>query len=196
MITREIEHARQEHGVGCIKRLCEAAGLPRATYYRPRRSLRRELEQPVSERDVELRGLIHEIALQWPAYGYRRITAELRHRGVACNARHACERVLRLMREDNLLCLRKRRFALTTNSAHGLPVYPNLAAELEVTGLDQLWVADLSYIRLRREFIYLAVMLDAFSRRVIGWELGRSLEAELAVSALHKALPVAGPSRG
>jgi transposase InsO family protein len=124
------------------------------------------------------------VALAWPPYGYRRVTAELRRRGVAANHK----RVLRLMREDNLLCLRKRRYAITTDSGHDLPVYPNLTSTLEVTGTDQLWVADLTYIRLRREFVYLAVVLDAFSRRVIGWSLGRSLEAGLAVSALRHAL--------
>jgi transposase InsO family protein len=187
MITEQIERFRQEHGAGHVGRLCQAAGLPRATYYR----LRTRLDEPEAERDTELRAAIHEVALAWPQYGYRRITAELRRRGVVAGRKG----VLRLMREDNLLCLRKRRYAITTDSDHGLPVYPNLAATLDVTGTDQLWVADLTYIRLRREFVYLAVVLDAFSRRVIGWSLGRSLEAELAVSALRDALAtrVAGP---
>jgi putative transposase len=92
------------------------------------------------------------------------------------------------MREDNLLCLRKKRFIATTDSAHAHPVHPNLAAELTVTGLDQLWVADLTYIRLPGEFIYLAVILDAYSRRVIGWELNRHLDARLTVAALQQAL--------
>jgi transposase InsO family protein len=98
------------------------------------------------------------------------------------------KRVLRLMRADNLLCLRKRAFVRTTDSDHELPVYPNLARELQVTGLNQLWVADITYIRLVLEFVYLAVILDAFSRRVIGWALGRTLEAELAVAALQMAI--------
>ncbi len=135
-----------------------------------------------------LRAAIHDVALAWSQYGYRRITAERRRRGVVVNRK----RVLRLMRADNLLCLRKRRYALTTDSAHDLPVYPSLAATLDVTGdvtgTDQLRVATLTYIRLRREFVYLAVIFDAFSRRVIGWSLGRSLEAELAVAALRQAL--------
>ena len=185
MITRQIERLRHEHGAGHVEHLCEAAGLSRATYYRLRERLDgADAIPPASEHDTDLRGLIHEVALAWPAYGYRRITAELRRRGVACNGK----RVLRLMRQDNLLCLRKRRYAVTTDSAHGLPVYPNLAAKLEVTGLNRLWVADLTYIRLRRELVYLAVVIDAFSRRVIGWELSRSLEAEPAVSALRQAL--------
>ena len=92
------------------------------------------------------------------------------------------------MREDNLLCLRKKRFTRTTDSKHGLPVYPNLAADLELTGTDQLWVADLTYVRLRREFVYLAVVLDAFSRRCLGWVLGRSLATSLTMDALWQAL--------
>src|SRR5215204_6211665 len=98
------------------------------------------------------------------------------------------KRVLRLMRADNLLCLRRRRFLRTTDSQHGLAVYPNLVPHLEVTGLDQLWVADITYIRLQHEFVYLAVILDTFSRRCIGWALERSLETNLAVGALRMAL--------
>lgn len=133
---------------------------------------------------MQLRHDIQQVALDWPAYGYRRIAKELARRGVVANHK----RVLRLMRADNLLVLRKRRFVHTTNSDHRLPVYPNLVPELNVTGCDQLWVADITYIRLRREFIYLAVILDALSRRVIGWALERSLETELAVGALRMAL--------
>lgn len=133
---------------------------------------------------MPLRAAIHEVAVEWPAYGYRRITAELHRRGVAANRK----RVLRLMREDNLLTLRMRRFVHTTNSDHRLPVYPNLVPGLVVSGCDQLWVADITYIRLLREFVYLAVILDAFSRRVIGWALTRSLETELALAALRMAL--------
>jgi transposase InsO family protein len=118
------------------------------------------------------------------AYGYRRITHELRRRGIVVNHK----RVLRLMREDNLLCLRKKSLTKTTNSRHPFDRYPNLVPELIVTGIDQLWVADITYIRVQREFIYLAIILDAFSRRCIGWHLDRTLEAELAVTALRMAL--------
>ena len=128
MIAREIERHRRAHGAGHVRRLCMAAGLAPATYYR----LRPRLDEPESERDVDLCAAIHEVALAWPQYGYRRITAELRRRGVLANHK----RVLRLMRADNLLCLRKRRYALTTDSDHALAVYPNLAATLEVTGID------------------------------------------------------------
>lgn len=133
---------------------------------------------------MELRDAIQKLALKMPAYGYRRVTAALRAAGWVVNHK----RVLRLMRADNLLCLRKKAFVRTTDSDHELRIYPNLAREMKVTGLNQLWVADLTYIRLRFEFVYLAVILDAFSRRVIGWALGRTLEAKLALAALRMAI--------
>jgi transposase InsO family protein len=161
-------------------------GLNRAGFYRwrvPRRAL------PV---EMEIRDEMQRIAVESPAYGYRRITAELQHRGFDINHK----RVLRMMREDNLLCVRRRRFVVTTDSRHHLPVYPNLAGEMTPTAINQLWVADITYIRLRTEFVYLAVVLDAFSRRVIGWALGRTLEAELAVTALRLALVERQPAPG
>jgi transposase InsO family protein len=133
---------------------------------------------------MELRDAIQKIAVEMPAYGYRRITAELRRADWVVNRK----RVLRIMREDNLLCLRGRSFVLTTDSNHKLPVYPNLAKDLKVSGLNQLWVADITYIRLQSEFVYLSVILDAHSRRVIGWSLSKSLEADLAVDALKMAI--------
>jgi transposase InsO family protein len=141
---------------------------------------------------MEVRDEMQKIAVESPAYGYRRITAELRHRGFAVNRK----RVLRMMRQDNLLCVRRRAFVVTSDSRHNLPVYPNLAGQMEPTAINQLWVADITYIRLRTEFVYLAVVLDAFSRRVIGWALGRTLEAELAVSALRMALLERKPQPG
>lgn len=165
--------------------LCQMTGLSRASYYRwlaPR---------PIPV-EMELRDQMQRIALAFPAYGYRRITPELRRRGWPVNHKH----VLRLMRQDNLLCLRRRRFVRTTDSRHGLAVYPNLAREITPITVNQLWVADLTYIRLRREFVYLAVLLDAFSRRVIGWALSRTLEAELTLAALRMALRQRQPAAG
>ena len=101
-----------------------------------------------------------------------------------------------MMREDNLLCVRNRKFIVTTDSRHNLPVYPNLAARLTPTAVNQLWVADITYIRLQVEFVYLAVILDAFSRRVIGWALGRTLEAKLVTAALNMALLARRPPPG
>lgn len=166
--------------------LCQMTGLNRASFYRwgtPR------LASPV---EMEIRDEMQKIALESAAYGYRRITAELQKRGFAINHK----RVLRMMREDNLLCVRRRRFVVTTDSRHSLPIYPNLAAQMVPTAINQLWVADITYIRLRTEFVYLAVVLDAFSRRVIGWALGRTLEAELALSALRLALSERHPAPG
>jgi transposase InsO family protein len=136
--------------------LCRAAEVSRAGYYR--------FIKPVAENaeEMKLRDAIQKQALQMPAYGYRRITAALQRAGWEVNHK----RVLRLMRVDNLLCLRKRAFVRTTDSDHELPVYPNRARELKPSGLNQLWVADITYIRLLLEFVYLAVLLDAFSRRV------------------------------
>jgi transposase InsO family protein len=141
---------------------------------------------------MELRSEIQKLALEYPSYGYRRISKQLQQDGYFANHK----RVLRLMRLDNLLCLRKRGFIVTTDSDHGLPVYPNLVPELQVNGINQLWVADITYIRLRHEFIYLAVLLDVFSRRSVGWELGRRLDASLPLAALHRALELRRPEPG
>ncbi len=168
-----------------VRRMCQIAGVSRAGFYRLPAA-----EKP-ARRDVELRHEMQKIALEWPSYGSRRITAELQARGWKVNRK----RVQRLMREDNLLCLRKRKFVVTTDSQHGLAVYPNLTRSMVVTGVDQLWVADITYIRLEEEFVYLAVILDAHSRRVIGWELDQTLEDSLTLAALAQALRqrVVGP---
>src|SRR5271165_3672956 len=139
---------------------------------------------PGPDPDMDLRDAIQKIAVEWPSYGRPRITAELRRRGWEVNPK----RVHRLLREDNLLCVRKRKFVVTTDSNHGRKVYPNLARNLVLTGMDQLWRADITYIRLREEFVFLAVILDAFSRRVIGWALDRNMEDELTLTALRMAL--------
>ena len=157
--------------------MCEAGQVSRAGYYRL------VAGQEVAE-DVELRDKIQKIAIEMPSYGYRRVCAELKRRKQPVNHK----RVLRIMREDNLLCLRRRKFVRTTDSRHGFKVYPNLAKKMAPTSTDQLWVADITYIRLSCEFAYLAVILDAFSRRVIGWELGPTMEGELTLTALRMAL--------
>jgi putative transposase len=169
-----------------VNALCQMTGLSRAGFYRWRAP---RAATPV---DMEIRDQMQKVALESPAYGYRRITAELQESGFAVNHK----RVLRMMREDNLLCVRRRAFVVTTDSRHNLPIYPNLARELKPTAINQLWIADITYIRLRVEFVYLAVVLDAFSRRVIGWALGRTLEASLAVAALRMALVERKPPSG
>jgi putative transposase len=162
-----------------VIQMCEVAGFSRSGYYR--------FLDPVKPAglDMDLRDEIQKIALQWPCYGSRRITEELKARKWEVNRK----RVQRLMREDNLLCVTKRRFVVpTTDSSHGLRVYPNRAASMMLTGIDQLWVADITYIRLEEEFVYLAVILDAFSRRVIGWHLDQGLDNSLTLHALRMAL--------
>jgi putative transposase len=169
------------HGARAIKLLSAAVGLPRATFYRRRGSSARP-----DKKETALRQTIQRIALQMPTYGYRPMTAELRRRGWLANHKQ----VLRLMRADNLLCRPHRRFVKTTDSAHSLSVFPNLARRMVLTAADQLWVADITYIRLPAEFVYLAVLLDAFSRRVIGWALDRHLLTELPLTALRMALRI------
>ena len=161
------------------KRMVKLAGVSRASFYRFD-----EDAGPGPDPDMELRDAIQRIALEWPSYGRPRITAELRRRGWTVNPK----KVYRLMREDNLLCFRKRKFVVTTDSSHSRKVYPNLAGRMVLTGMDQLWIADITYIRLRDEFVYVAVILDAYSRRVIGWALDRTMEDELTRSALAMAL--------
>jgi transposase InsO family protein len=140
-----------------------------------------------------MRDQVQRLALAHRAYGYRRITALLRRDGLTVNGK----RVLRLMRDDNLLCLRQRPFVpSTTDSRHSWQVVPNRARGLDLTGLDQLWVADITYIRLGEEFAYLAVVIDAFSRRVIGWALELHLRAELAIAALKMAISLRHPAPG
>jgi transposase InsO family protein len=166
--------------------MCALARVSRAGFYR------HPAEAPQADRDMAVRDALQRIALEFPTYGWPRMTRELQRRGWAVNHK----RVYRLMREDNLLCLRKRKFVVTTDSDHGLPVYPNLARQMTLTGLDQLWVADLTYIRLELEFVYLAVILDALSRRVIGWALDRTLDTKLTLQALRMALAKRRPTPG
>ena len=166
--------------------LCQMTGLNRAGFYRW------QIPRLVTPVEMEIRDQMQKIAVEWPAYGYRRITAELQRQGFDLNHK----RVLRIMHEDNLLCLRRRAFTVTTDSRHSLTVYPNLARSMTPTAINQLWVADITYIRLLTEFVYLAVILDAFSRRVVGWSLGRTLEGELALAALRMALNERHPPPG
>lgn len=160
-------------------KLGEAVGLSRATIWRWLHGPR-----TTNNDELELRSQIQTIALEMRAYGYRPITAELHRRGFKVNHK----RVLRLLREDNLLCLRQRAFVRTTDSRHNLPIYPNLTRNLALSNINQLWVADITYIRLLREFIYLAVLLDAFSRRCIGWAISRHIDTQLTLNALQMAL--------
>jgi len=169
------------------QRMLELGRVNRSSFYRFDTD-----GKPAVDRSMELRDAIQRIALEWPCYGRPRVTAELRRQGWTVNPK----RVYRLMREDNLLCVRRRKFLVTTDSNHGRAVYPSLARELVLTGVNQLWIADLTYIRLREEFVFLAAILDAFSRRVIGWALDRHLDDELTLTALRMAIAHRSPSAG
>jgi putative transposase len=170
-----------------VERMCELAPVSRAGFYR-------WLQEPESvEEEMEVRSVIQQIAIEHRRrYGYRRISAELRRRGIAVNHK----RVARIMREDNLLAVQPRQFVVTTKSDHKLEVYLNLARRMKLTGVDQLWVAAITYIRLKTEFVYLAVILDGFSRKVVGWSLERTLASCLAVAALQEAIATRKPPPG
>jgi putative transposase len=170
-----------------VERMCRVAGVSRASFYRWL-----EPSRPIEE-DLELRAVIQAVVLEHRRrYGYRRITQELRRRGWTVNHK----RVARLMSQDNLLAMQPRAWMNTTTSKHDLEVYMNLAARMTVSGINQLWVADITYIRLAEEFVYLAVVLDVYSRKVVGWALGRSLKASLSLSALRQAIEQRQPPPG
>ena len=162
-------------------------GLARSTFY-----YKSHPDLAHSARDATVCERMQALALVFPRYGYRRMTAQLRREGFAVNHK----RVLRLMRASNLLCQTKRRFVRTTDSGHDLPLYPNLTKDLEPAQINQLWVADITYIHVREGFAYLAVILDAFSRRVVGWALSRNIDSELTVAALLAAVQSRQPPAG
>ena len=164
-----------------ISQSCQALEVSRSGYYKWR--TQPEIA-PADSEDLDLKNRIREIAMEFAGYGYRRMTAELQNRGFEVNRK----RILRLMRQDNLLCKKKRFKPVTTDSSHGLPVYPNLLKGAKITGLNQVWASDITYVQLLHEHIYLAVVLDLYSRKCIGWELSRSIRSDLAMSALAKAL--------
>lgn len=167
--------------------MCRLATVSRAGYYRFLRP------RYPGEEQMEVRNAIQQIVLEHRRrYGYRRVTVELGRRGMAVNHK----RVLRLMREDNLLGIEPRAFVATTASDHDQAVYLNLARRMKLTAINQLWVADITYIRLRQEFVYLAVVLDGFSRKVIGWALDRTLTTRLPLLALQRAIALRQPAPG
>jgi putative transposase len=166
-------------GSGSIERLCWAAKVSRASYYR------RWAERAPRREETALRDLVQRLALENRHYGYRRIAELVRREGWPANRK----RIARLMREDNLLALRKPAFRpATTDSRHGWRVWPNLARHLVPTAVNQLWAADITYVRLQEAFVYLAAILDAFSRKVVGWAMADHLQAGLALEALERAL--------
>ena len=176
-----------QQGSLSIERMCELARVSRASFYRSFHK-----QEPVEE-ELEVQSAIQQIAIEHRRrYGYRRICAELRRRGMRVNHK----RVMRIMAEDNLLAVQPKSFVATTNSNHEFEVYLNLASRMKLTGINQLWVADITYIRLQREFVYLAVILDGFSRKVVGWELDRTLAVRLPLRALEQAIVGRKPGPG
>lgn len=170
-----------------IERMCELMRVSRTSFYR---SLHQREPQ---EESMEVRSAIQRVALEHRRrYGYRRVTAELRRRGMPLNHK----RVARIMREDNLLAVRRKQFVTTTDSNHTLETYLNLARRMTPTAINQLWVADITYIRLLNEFVYLALVLDSFSRKVVGWKLDRTLASRLATDALESAIAARKPLPG
>jgi transposase InsO family protein len=170
-----------------VQRLCRLAGLSRATYYRYLES------DPSDSLDHELQNAIQHICLKHKYYGYRRVTATLRRQGHVVNAK----KVLRLMREDNLLAIRRKPFLVPpAGKPERFVIVPNLVRGLVPSGPDQIWVADITYVHLARAFAYLAVILDAFSRKAVGWALEHSLDASLAMAALDQALDTRKPAKG
>jgi putative transposase len=181
-----IEEKMQMQGSLNILEMCQLAGVSRASYYR-----RWQSRKPTEEQ-MSLRDQMQRLALKYRYNGYRTITKRLQREGWLVNHK----RVLRLMREDNLLSLRRKPFVVTTDSRHDHCIYPNLARRMRISGINQLWVADITYVRLRQEFIYLAVILDVYSRRVVGWSVDRRLDSVLAQRALEQAIQSRQPQPG
>lgn len=153
-------------------------------YYKPKEYIKKD--------DADLRDRIEQVALEFPCYGYRRVTKQLNREGIIANHK----RVLRIMRESSLLVVAKKRWVKTTDSNHSYPIYPNLAKDIILSGINQLWIADITYIRILLGFVYLAVILDAFSRKALGWCISKSLESGFVISALRMAIQRRQPQKG
>jgi putative transposase len=162
-----------------VSLLCDLLGCPRSSYY----------YQPHLPDEKEVKSAIQDMVAEWPTYGYRRVTKQLHRQGWDVNKK----RVQRLMRGLGLLVKTKRKVRKTTNSEHEFPRYPNLVQDLEIVRPDQVWVSDITYLRLRDEFVYLAVIMDVFTRGIRGWHLGRSLDQSLTLIALDRALASHSP---
>ncbi len=178
---------REDHPEVSERSLCRLFGVSRSWYYQKPTAAEQK-----ARKDLSLRDAIEHIVLEFPGYGYRRVTQALRREGWPINHK----RVLRIMREESLLCQIKRRFVPTTDSAHAFGVYPNLIKDTKFDGLDQAWIADITYVRLPTSFCYLAVILDAYSRRCVGWYLSRRIDTRLTLSALEMALASRQPDPG
>lgn len=163
-----------------INRATELLDVSRSGYYRWLQNS--DCLEDEQDLDITIKDEMQKIVIEFPGYGYRRVKVELRNRGNVVNQK----KVRRFMKEDNLICVKKRFKLQTTDSNHGEKIYPNLAKNLEVTGINQLWVADITYIQLSKEFVFLAVVIDVFSRRCVGWDLSRNIDTQLTLNALLK----------
>ena len=181
-----IEQLREEHPEMSLEKLCSLMSVSRSWYYE------RSSGAESAKKDLALKDAIERIVLEFPGYGYRRVTATLRRSG--WNVNH--KRVLRVMREELLLCQLKRCFVPTTNSAHPFGRYPNLIKDIGIDALDQVWIADITYVRLPTAFCYLAAILDAYSRKCVGWHLSRRIDTSLTLWALEMALSSRRPGPG
>lgn len=182
-----IDRLKEEHPEVSERSLCRLFEVSRSWYHEKPTAAEQQ-----ARRDLDLRDAIERIVLEFPGYGYRRVTAELHRRGWSVNHK----RVLRIMREESLLCQIKRRFRPTTDSAHGFGIYSNLIKDVELHDLDQAWISDITYVRLPTTFCYLAAILDAYSRRCVGWCLSSQIDTSLTLSALEMALATRQPSTG
>jgi len=186
---------RTEHPTAPLSVLCAAAGINRSWFYQARQTYQAEcpMDPEATEVDQEqeavaLRGRIEEIVLEMSGYGYRRVTHQLRKEGWSGERAVNHKRVLRILREESLLCQIKKRFVVTTDSQHPHPTYPNLLKKTILTRPDQAWQADITYIRLPGGFCYLAAIIDSFSRYCVGWHLSRDIDTALTLRALEMAL--------
>jgi len=162
--------------------------LPRSSfYYPPKKILPSQQHQ-----EKVLEGRIEALCLEFPRYGYRRVTAQLHREGFLINHK----KVLKIMKANDLLCYPQKRWVKTTQSDHGYPLYPNLLKDHPITGINQAWVADITYIRITSCFVYLSVLLDLFSRKAIGYAVSQSLDASLTIEALEMALSQRDPPQG
>jgi len=187
-----IPELRSAHPTLSTRQLCRLLDVNPARHYRRLARLARLAREAGEAADSDLRDRVERVVLEMPGYGYRRVTRHLAREGLVVNHK----RVLRMMRAEGLLCRPKRRFVVTTDSNHGLRCHPNLIKDLEIDALDRVWIADLTYIRLGSGFVYLACVLDAYSRRCVGWALSRFIDTRLALAALEMALSARNPAAG
>jgi putative transposase len=182
-----IEEAAMKHPEVALSDLCKLFEVSRSWYYEKPTKVERQTRE-----DVALRDAIEHLVLEFPGYGYRRVTEALKRQGWRINHK----KVLRMMRKESLLCQLKKRFRPTTDSAHSLGIYPNLIKDAALNGPDQVWVADITYVRLPTSFCYLASILDDYSRYCVGWSLSRWIDTRLTLEALEMALASRRPSAG